>query len=436
MSDTDRSAVNSLMEQLDVHGVGRRQFLRLLGGAAVAGATAPLLAGCDARAGAASEGKLALLSWSVNNDYARQWAAGFKGAASQLGLKSVVLDGQNDASVQLNQFNQLLTQRTTGILIGANDPGALPNYARQAQRNKVYLDAAWGSKPWFTPWDANGYYTRYIQGNEYDATAATVDVLAKAINGKGTVVRVAGNTGDTTDAIRFAGVKAGLAKYPNITLAANQHTDWSADQGQQATAALLGRFPDTVAVFAVNDDSAIGVIAGIRQVGKVPGKDVFVLGTNGSTQGIKNVASGVQLATTGNVPAYPSYIAVTDFYDRLHGWKPEDAERTFSWEAVIVTKENVAQYQKRYIDLPEAQQFSAELLSRTKHKDDFDLQFLAYPIDDLDKLWSGIAKPAGYQYPEAFEKAKANGDFDRVRQLYKEHYKSPVLGPSPYKKAS
>jgi ribose transport system substrate-binding protein len=249
-------------------------------------------------------------------------------------------------------------------------------------------------------------------------------------------VRVGGNTGDTTELIRFAGAKAGLAKYPKIRLAANQNTDWSADQGQRATAALLGRFPDTVAVFAVNDDSAIGVIAGIRQVGKVPGKDVFVLGTNGSTQGIKNVVSGAQLATTGNVPAYPSFIAVTDFYDRLHGWTPDDAERTFSWEAVIVTKENVATYSRRYIDLPESQQFSADLLSRTRHPDDFDLQFLAYPIDDLDKLWSGIPKPSGYADPEAYLKAKANGDFDRIRALYKAHYKTPVLGPTPYRATS
>jgi ribose transport system substrate-binding protein len=428
----DRRSVDEMMTRLDTHGLHRRGFLRLLGGAVAAGAG---VAGCDVRAGAATDGRVALLSWSVNNDYARQWAGGFTGAATQLGLKSVVLDGQNDASVQLNQFNQLLTQRTAGILIGANDPGALPTYARQASHNKVYLDAAWGAKPWFTPWDADENFNRYIQGNEYDAVAQTVDVLAKAINEEGTVVRVGGNTGDTTDAIRFAGAKAGLAKYPKITLVANQNTDWSADQGQKATVALLSRFPETVAVFAVNDDSAIGVIAGIRQVGKTPGKDILVLGTNGSTQGIKNVASGAQLATTGNVPAYPSYIAVADFYDRLHGWTPEPAERTFSWEAVIITKDNVDAYRRRYIDLPEGEQFSAELLSRTKHPDDFDLQFLAYPIDDLDKLWSDIPKPSGYAYPDAYLKAKQNGDFDRIRTLYQAHYQSPVLGPTPYRKA-
>ncbi|MFT4035782.1 MAG: sugar ABC transporter substrate-binding protein [Patulibacter sp.] len=442
---TPARSIDEAMEQLDTHGVHRRQFVKLLAGSIVAGGTASWLAACGGQpeakagsggAGAATDGQLALLSWSVNSDYGRQWADGFTGAANQLGLKSVILDGQNDATVQLNQFNQLLTQKTRGILIGANDPGATPTFARQSAQNGIYLNTAWGTKPWYTPWDEpTGHYNRYLIGNEFEAVAATVDLLAKEIGEEGTVLRVGGNTGDSTELLRKAGAEWALKKYPKIKYPGTQHTDWSPDQGQKATVALLSRYPDAKAIIAVNDDSAIGVIAGIKQAGKVPGKDVLVLGTNGSVQGIKNVRDGIQFATTGNVPSYPSYISVVDFYDRLNGWKPEVPEQLFTWDAVIITKENVKQYIARYIDLPESQQFSAELLSRTKHPDDFDLQFLARPIKDLDKLWVDIPKPKGWKAPEAYTKAVADGSYDRIAKLYKEHYKTPVLDPSPYKKA-
>lgn len=54
--------------------------------------------------------------------------------------------------------------------------------------------------------------------------------------------------------------------------------DFSADRGYQATHALLRRWPDTDAVYAVNDATALGVLAALREDGRqVPG-DIAVAG--------------------------------------------------------------------------------------------------------------------------------------------------------------
>ncbi len=42
-----------------------------------------------------------------------------------------------------------------------------------------------------------------------------------------------------------------------------------------------------------------------------------------------------------------------------------------------------------------------------------------------------MPKPKGFEYPEAYLKAQRNGDFDRIRALYKDHYRTPVLGSVP-----
>jgi ribose transport system substrate-binding protein len=444
-SGDERRVVDSLLERLDTYGLGRRQFVKLLAGSGLAVAAGGTLAAVGRRgpdnsgAVAYTDGQFALLNWSSTGDYQVQWAKAYQDAASQLGYKSVVLDGKSDAAVQSNQFNQLLTQKTTAIFVGLNDPGALPTLAHDANDNGVLFQAAWNSPAWYTPWhsDADGdKYNTFLMPDEYEAVGKAVDVLAKQIGEEGTIVRVGGYypSIDGCEVQRRLAVHHTLKKYPKITFAGELHAKYDADLSQRAASSLLARYPDTRGIVAVNDDAATGVIAGIEAAGKVPGKDVFVVGANGSTAGIERVLNGKQLVTTGNVPAYPSFVTLAQFHDRLHGWKPEPAERFYGWHAEIITRDNVAAFKARYVDQPIGESFDVKLLSRTEHPDDFDLQFDGYPVENLDLIWPDVPKPKGFQYPDAYLKAQRNGDFDRIRALYKDHYRTPVLGPSPYGK--
>jgi ribose transport system substrate-binding protein len=439
----EKKVVDSLLERLDTYGLGRRQFVKLLAGAGVAVAAGGTLAAVGRRgpdksgAVAYTDGQFALLNWSSTGDYQVQWAKAYQEAAAQLGYKSVVLDGKSDAAVQSNQFNQLLTQKTTAIFVGLNDPGALPTMAHDANDNGVLFQAAWNAPAWYTPWhsDAQGdKYNTFLMPDEYESVGKATALLAKEIGEEGTIVRVGGYypSIDGCETQRRLAVYDTLKKFPKITFAGELHAKYDADLSARAAATLLVRYPDTRGIVAVNDDAATGVIAGIEAAGKVPGKDVFVTGSNGSTAGIERVLAGKQLATTGNVPAYPSFFTLAQFHDRLRGWKPEAAERFYGWHAEIITRDNVDAFKARYVDKPIAESFDVKLLSRTEHPDDFDLQFDAYPVEDLEFIWPGVPKPKGFQYPESYLKARRDGDFDRIRALYKEHYRSPVLGPSPY----
>ncbi|MDL9938797.1 sugar ABC transporter substrate-binding protein [Gordonia sp. ABSL1-1] len=439
----NRRAIDSVLDKLDTYGLGRRQFVKLLAGSAAAiaaGGTLTALGrhGGDRAGGVAhTDGKFALLNWSSTGDYAIQWANAYKSAAEQLGYASVVLDGRSDAAVQSNQFNQLLTQKTTAIFVGLNDPGALPTLAQDSNRNGVLFQAAWNSPAWYTPWHSDEYgpnFNSFLMPDEYESVGKAVDVLAHKIGEQGTVVRVGGfyPSIDGCETQRRLAVHDTLKKYPKIRFAGELHAKYDADLSQRATTSLLARYPDTVGIVAVNDDAATGVVAGIEAAGKVPGKDVFVVGANGSTAGIERILAGTQLVTTGNVPAYPAFVTIAQFHDRLNGWQPSAAERTYGWHAEIITADNAQVFKQRYVDGPVGESFDVKLLSRVEHPHDFDLQFDAYPIEDLDKVWPGIPKPDGFEYPAAYLQARRDGEFDRIRALYREHYRTPVLGPSPF----
>jgi LacI family transcriptional regulator len=50
--------------------------------------------------------------------------------------------------------------------------------------------------------------------------------------------------------------------------------------GYEAGSELLRRNPDLTAIFAINDFAAVGVMGAIREQGKVPGRDIAVVGYN------------------------------------------------------------------------------------------------------------------------------------------------------------
>jgi ribose transport system substrate-binding protein len=442
--DVPTPVVDSLMEQLDTRRIRRSQFLKVLGGTMALGAAGSLLAACGssdstAAAGtagtatAATDGKIAVTNFSLVGDYSTEWNEAATAAARQLGLSAVNFDGRSDATVQQDQFNQALTQGVKGTYILASDPGIVQGMAKSANDAKMYFANAWAQPSWFTPWDSGPYYTEYIQADEWIGTAEATEALLAKIGHEGQVARVGGFPGgnDTTEGWRKSGFVEVVEKYPKVDFVEEVYGKYDPQTSQEVTGPLLTKYPELRAIAAINDDAALGVIAAIRAAGKTPGKDIYVIGANGSKQGVKNIRDGIQVATTGNVPSYASYQIVTNFYDHLNGWTPNEAERLFTWRPVTVTSENVDKYLARYVDNPIDQQFSATLLSRTLTPDAWDLQFEAYPIPTIDRLFTGQKKPSGYQYPAAYTKAQQDGSFDEIRALYKEHYKTDVLGPSP-----
>lgn len=423
--------IDAALERLDTTRVSRRQFARL------AGAGLGLLA-AGARAGgplgstvlASSQGRLGFLIMTNQLEYDVLMNRAGQAIAADLGFSYVGLNGQLNDQVQFNQWQTLVAQGSRAVMLHSPDGGNVREIAGQAQQKKVYLANVWGTLPWYTPFEVGNYWTLYAQPDEFRVQGEVVRVLAEALGREGKIIRVLGVPGNTADTIRTRGADAVLKQYPKIRLVGELPGNWNAEDSQKATQTLLARFPDVRGVIAQNDDIATGVVAAIHATGRTPGKDILVTGADGTALAARRIKDGSQLATTGNVPAYAAYLLETRLYDVLHGWQPNDAERLLQWQSIILTRRNVDAYLARYVD-GKKPPFSAQLLSRVLHPRDWDPQFLLYPIDDLEILWGGNKKPAGYAPPPAFTHALQSGLFARVAAEYKTHYRHDVLGPSP-----
>ncbi|MDQ0469012.1 sugar ABC transporter substrate-binding protein [Labrys wisconsinensis] len=433
---TRRSVIDRHMDRLDSRGVSRRDFLSIASAGVAATAAAGAL-GLPSVAVADPGGKLAYLAWTTRVEYMVQAGKAIEAASKALGLTYTLLDGQFDSQRQLNQFEQQVAAGTQTLILHASDGSALKRVAQLAEQNNVYFANVWATLPWFTPFDASEYYTLYAVPEEFSAHRGVTTELLKAVTeqfGGGDIIGVTGVPGFSTDTVRSRGRDAAFKDFPKTRLVGELPGNFNREDSLKATEDLLSRHKSVVGVVAQNDDVAQGVIAALRAAGLQAGKDVLVVGADGTTEGATAIKKGQQLATSANSPAYFGAHFTARLFDVTHGWKPRASERLLYWRSVTTTKDNVATYLERYVDNNGVEPFDYRLLSKVLHPTDWDPQAEVFPLD-IDAEWAGIPKPDGWTYPKAYVEAKSNGEWEAVTRDYKEHYKIPFFGPSPNKRA-
>lgn len=406
-------------------GLSRRQLVK---GAVLGAASFGLTAGGRITAQAGEAASIGFLKY-IEGGYNDLAGLAFQAAAQQLGLGGLTANGKGDANTQVRSFNEMLTRGVAGIGINPVDGINIANLARAAKEANAYLVGSWSVPPWFTPWATNDHYT-YLTPDDFTGVYKATEVLARALNGRGVIVRARGSQGNTTDINRGEAHDRVIRNYPDLRIAGELYTEWTPQSGYRATTALLARYPDAVAVIAGDDHVATGAVAAIKSIGKQPGRDILVIGANGNDEAVRRVKDGTQLATSSTIPSYIGYAMAAQIYDRAHGWVPGDGERMLAWEPIVVTRDNVDDYIAHFLDQPVEKHFDARLMSRVLSPQNWQSQLRQYPIDP-EVQWAGCAKPANFSYPDAYGKALADGAFARTAALYAEHAGNDVLKRAP-----
>ena len=116
------------------------------------------------------------------------------------------------------------------------------------------------------------------------------DYIVKLIGGKGKVAVIRGILGISTHEDRLAGFKDAIAKAPGIELVAVQPANSERALGMSVMENLLTSYPDLKAVFATNDQMALGAVEAIA-AHNMTGK-VFVVGVDATSEGVRAVKDG------------------------------------------------------------------------------------------------------------------------------------------------
>jgi len=125
-------------------------------------------------------------------------------------------------------------------------------------------------------------YATLIASDFVEEGRMAADWLAKKLNGKANIVELQGTPGAAPAIDRKKGFEQGIAQHPQMKIIKSQSGDFTRSKGKEVMEAFLkaeGR--NIQAVYAHNDDMALGAIQAIEEAGLKPGTDVIIVSIDG-----------------------------------------------------------------------------------------------------------------------------------------------------------
>ena len=133
-----------------------------------------------------------------------------------------------------------------------------------------------------------------------------------------------GTTGAAAATDRTAGIMEVLAGYPNYKVIASQTGNFTRAEGQAVMESFLKAHADIDVLLAENDDMALGAIDAIKAAGKVPGKDIIIVGCDSVKAAFDAIVAGEMNATIECNPLYAD--AVAALIKKLEAGEPGSRE--------------------------------------------------------------------------------------------------------------
>ncbi|MBX3585884.1 MAG: ABC transporter substrate-binding protein [Ramlibacter sp.] len=180
----------------------------------------------------------------------------------------------------------------------------------------------------------------YVAGDNPGFGKVSAEYMVKAMGGKGDIVILRGIP-TVIDNQRVDAFNAVMKANPGIKVLDAKHGNWNRDDSFKVMQDYLTRFKHIDAVWASDDDMAVGAQKAIEQAKRTDIK--LVLGGAGSKDYIKKVMDGDKIVTA-DVTYSPSMIADAMKLTAAARVKGEKMPATTIIPSVLITKENAKQY--------------------------------------------------------------------------------------------
>ncbi|MBQ9010555.1 MAG: ABC transporter substrate-binding protein [Clostridia bacterium] len=125
------------------------------------------------------------------------------------------------------------------------------------------------------------------------------------------VVIMEGTTGASAQVGRTEGNLAAIKDYPNMKVVGQQSGNFTRAEGQALMESWLKSIDKIDVLIAQNDDMALGAIDAIKGAGKVPGKDIIIVGCDSVKAAFDAIVAGEMNATIECTPLYGPFVVET-----------------------------------------------------------------------------------------------------------------------------
>lgn len=232
-----------------------------------------------------------LIVSTLNNPFFVDLSDGVEDEADKIGgIKVIVLDSQDDSARELSNMEDLITQGVDLILINPTDSDAVGEAiekANDADIPVITLDRSANS----------GKVLTHIASDNVAGGKMAGEYIIDQLGGSGNVVELEGIPGASAAVERGEGFNEAIAA-TDIEVIARQTANFDRAEGLSVMENILQAQSEIDAVFAHNDEMALGAIEAIES----SDREIMVVGFDATDDALAAVEAGRMSATVQQLP--------------------------------------------------------------------------------------------------------------------------------------
>lgn len=254
-------------------------------------AVAAVVAGCGKKAAetpspASKAGKGYVVGVSLltkGHPFYRELESAMREEAAKEGITLRIQSAEMDLSTQTAQVEDFITQKVNAIVVCPVDSKSIAGAIRKANQARV---------PVFTADIAaqGGDVVSHIASDNVAGGRLAGEYMVKLLGGKGKIAIVNHPVVQSVQD-RVKGFKEAIAK-SEIQIVADQAGDGVRDKSMAVAENILQKFPDLDGIFGINDSTALGCLAAVRQAKR---NNVVIVGYDGDPEARKEILAGSPL---------------------------------------------------------------------------------------------------------------------------------------------
>lgn len=272
-----------------------------------------------------ASGAIGLSISTQNNPFFVTLAEGAKKAAKQAGVPLTVVDASDDATQQVSDIEDLVSKNVSVLIVNPVDSDAVTGAVEAAIAKGVRVISV----------------DRVVNGVDIDCQIAS-DNVAGAELATQYIVDTLGENVKTAELVGTSGASASIDRsqgFHNIAdkklkVVASQTADFDRTQGMTVMENMLQADSSIQAVFAGNDEMALGAVEAISGAKK----DVLVVGFDATDDAIEAISQGRMGAT---IAQQPDLIGSTAVENAIRLTKGESIPKEIPVEVTLITKDTV-----------------------------------------------------------------------------------------------
>lgn len=267
--------------------------------------------------------KIGLSVSTLNNPFFVSLKNGVVKEAKAKGIEVIVIDAQNDSAKQVNDVQDLLQKGVDALLINPTDSAAISTAVQSANDIGIPVITLDRSAD-------KGKVESLVASDNVKGGQMAATYIVEQLGKNAKVVELEGVPG--ASATRERGKGFHLVADKKLKVVEKQSAHFDRTEGLNVMENIIQGNPDVQAVFAHNDEMALGALEAINS----SGKDILVVGFDGNDDALKSIKDEKLNATVAQQPELIGKLALNAAGDVLQGKK---VKKNIPAPLKLVTKE-------------------------------------------------------------------------------------------------